>query len=82
MFELRVPVDEIASGMSRWIRGLAYPAKSHQIVNLAIEEAIQDRMTAAAGDLRDQGEVAYFTFEIDRIEDMHDEAIMGIGWEL
>jgi len=82
MFGPRVPVNEIASQMSGWIRGLAYPAKSHRIVNLAIEEAIQDRMTAAAEDLRDQGEVAYFTFEIDRIEDMHDEAIMRMGWKL
>jgi hypothetical protein len=39
-------------------------------------------MTTAAEDLRDQGEVEYLTFEIDCLEDMHDETIMEIGWEL
>jgi hypothetical protein len=51
-------------------------------VNLATEEAIRDRMTTAAEDLRDQGEVEYLTFEIDCLEDTHDETIMEIGWEL
>jgi hypothetical protein len=39
-------------------------------------------MTTAAEDLRDQGEVGYLTFEIDCLEDMHDETIMEIGWEV
>jgi hypothetical protein len=44
MFGLRVPVHEIASQMSHWVRGGAYSAKSWRIVDQAIEEAIQDRM--------------------------------------
>jgi hypothetical protein len=82
MFGRRAPVHEIASQMSRWGRGGAYSAKSWRIVDQAIEEVIQDRMITAAEDLRDQGEVEYLTFEVDCLEDMHDETIMEIGWEL
>lgn len=40
MFGLGAPVHEIASQMSRWIRGGACSAKSRRIVDQAIEEAI------------------------------------------
>jgi hypothetical protein len=68
--------------MSRWVRGGACSAKSRRIVDQAIEDAIQDRMTTVAEDLRDQGEVEYLTFEIGCLVDTHDETIMEIGWEL
>jgi hypothetical protein len=82
MFGLRAPVHEIASQMSCWVRGGACSAKSRTIVDQAIEDAIQDRMTTVAEDLEDQGEVEYLTFEIGCLEDTHDETIMEIGWEL
>jgi hypothetical protein len=82
MFGLRAPVHRIASQMSRWVGDGAYNRTSWEIVDQAIEEAIHDRMTTAAEDLRDQGEVEYLTFEIDCLEDTHDETIMEIGWEL
>lgn len=82
MFGLRAPFHEIASQMSRWVRGRAYSAKGWRIVDQAIEEAIQDRMTTAAEDLRDQGEIENLTFELDCLEDTHDDTTMEIGWEL
>jgi hypothetical protein len=38
MFRPRAPVHEIASQMSRWVRGRAYSAKSWRIVDQAIEK--------------------------------------------
>lgn len=82
MFGLRAPVHEIASQMSRWVRGRAYSPKSWRIVDQAIEEAIQDRMTTVAEDLEDQGGLKYLMFDLSCLEDTHNEIVLEIGWQL
>jgi hypothetical protein len=82
MFGLRAPVHEIASQMSRWVRGRTYPAKSWRIVDQAIEEAIQDRMTTVTEDLEDQGGLKYLMFDLSCLEDTQTEIVLEIGWQL
>jgi hypothetical protein len=82
MFGPRAPVPEIALQMSCWARSGVYNRTSWEIVDQTIEEVIQDRFTIVAGDLRDQGEVEYLTFETGCPEDTYDETIMEIGREL
>ncbi|THV63720.1 hypothetical protein D6D28_10444 [Aureobasidium pullulans] len=82
MFGVRAPVHEIAFQMSRWARRGNHARKSWEIIDQAIEEAIQDRKITVAEDLDIEAEKAYLMFELSWLEDAHDETVMEIGWAL
>ncbi|THY83112.1 hypothetical protein D6C93_08985 [Aureobasidium pullulans] len=82
MFGIRAPIYDIASEISRCVCQGVDDDERKNTIRKAREEAIQDRIITVAEDLEEEGELEFLVSELSCLEDMHDEAIMEIGWEL